>query len=159
MKWCLREAILLRMFTSLFWIRLFSISLKSSFMRRRNSIMYFRSVRWTTFVPMSRSNCALTRGKLKLQQNTMQHTIFIIIIICFSEIEIEIQWIDMKNKCQLFVFFCGFFLMMRQPRAYDANVKPKTNDLIANWIWKNPLWRHGNFDFLRSNQTTKTMNV
>lgn len=55
-------------FTSLFWIRLFSISLKSSFIRRRNSIMYFRSVKWTTFVPIRRSNWALTRGKLKLQQ-------------------------------------------------------------------------------------------
>lgn len=55
-------------FTSLFSIRLFSISLKSSLIRRRNSIMYFRSVKWTTFVPIRRSNWALTRGKLKLQQ-------------------------------------------------------------------------------------------
>lgn len=58
--------------TSLFSIRLFSISLKSSFIRRRSSVIYCRSVKWTTFVPISRSNCALTRGKLKLQPRTQE---------------------------------------------------------------------------------------
>lgn len=53
-------------YTFRWWILFIRILWKSSVMRRRNSVIYLWSVKWTTFEPIRRSNCAFTRGKLKL---------------------------------------------------------------------------------------------
>lgn len=61
--------------TSRLLILFVSILLKSSCRRFRSSIIYFRSVKWTTFEPMSLSNCALSRGKFKLKWNIFNRNV------------------------------------------------------------------------------------
>lgn len=54
------------LFTSRFSMRFVCMAAQSCWMRLRKSIMYFRSVRRTTLVPIRRLSWLLTRGKLKL---------------------------------------------------------------------------------------------